>query len=198
MPKNIFKGIISFYKAPYNKTHPVKGFLRLCAWWIIRLCKLTRVKYRFWDNRFLYIDYNSFHCMWAMYNYIVDWEEFNAIKDFLQADDIAFDVGSNMGYYTVWMSKFIKSGKIYSFEPDERNFLKLTKNIVLNKIGNRVVTNKIALSDADGSVLFSNGLDGENHIIQTASSAAILIKSQTLSSYCHQYGIIIYITLNLT
>jgi FkbM family methyltransferase len=75
-----------------------------------------------------------------MYNYIVDWEEFNLIRDYVRPNDQVADVGSNMGYYTIWMSKFITSGKIYAFEPDKTNYLKLVNNVKLNKLHNVVTS----------------------------------------------------------
>jgi hypothetical protein len=39
--------------------------------------------------------------MWVMYNWIVDWEEFKLIENYLENNDIVFDIGTNMGFYTV-------------------------------------------------------------------------------------------------
>ena len=46
--------------------------------------------------------------------------------------DIFLDVGANIGFYSILFSNQFK--QIYSFEPNERNFQILTKNINKNKI----------------------------------------------------------------
>lgn len=51
-------------------------------------------------------------------------------------DAIIFDVGSNVGTYTLPFSRLCPSGQIYSFEPDSKNFVQLTHNINLNKLKN--------------------------------------------------------------
>ncbi|NQT95006.1 MAG: FkbM family methyltransferase [Candidatus Omnitrophica bacterium] len=64
------------------------------------------------------------------------------IEDF-KKDDIAFDVGANIGAYSLVMAKRIR--KVYAFEPSVFTFNTLIKNIHTNKAVNIVPLN-IALS----------------------------------------------------
>jgi FkbM family methyltransferase len=186
----MLKSIQILLKAPYNKTHLIFALVRFIHWKIIKLFKIKDLKYQLWGDRKIYLNYNSFQCMWIAYNYIVDWEEFNLIKDYLNTNDNVADVGSNMGYYTIWMSKFIKEdGMIHSFEPDNVNFDKLTKNCNLNNLTN-VKLNKLALNDKDGVLFFTTSLDGENHISLTESETTVKINSQKLDTYCEQNRIV--------
>ena len=121
--------------------------------------------------------------MWLMYNYYVDWEEFLLISRYIRPDDEVFDIGANMGLYSVWMSKFISSGRIHSFEPDTANFKRLQKSIVLNNLQHLVIANNIALSDLDGQLGFTTGLDIENHIIDQPDSNTEMVESQRIDSY---------------
>ena len=171
----------SLFKAPYNKKYPLFALTRFIYWKLIRVLKLKEVKYNLWNNRKILLNYDSFQSMWIMYNYYVDWEEFNLISRFLQPGDEVFDVGANMGFYTVWMSKFIGDGKIHSFEPDSKNYERLQKNISLNNLA--VFANKKAASNTDGIVGFTSGLDGENHIVDGGSKNAVMIKSQKIDTY---------------
>src|SRR5215216_5285749 len=93
------------YQAPYNKLHKISALYRFFYWKIIRVLKLKNVAYNIWDDRKFYLSYDSFHSMWVMYNCVVDWEEFNLIRDYLQPNDTTADIGANIGYYSVWMSK---------------------------------------------------------------------------------------------
>ncbi len=58
----------------------------------------------------------------------------NALKEI--KSPIIFDIGSNIGAFTIWMSKFFNSGKIYSFEPQRLIFQMLCGNLAINNIFN--------------------------------------------------------------
>ncbi|MBC7887142.1 MAG: FkbM family methyltransferase [Ferruginibacter sp.] len=178
------------YQAPYNKKFPVFALYRFVYWKLIRVFKLKDVKYRLWDNRAIFLNYDSFQSMWIMYNYYVDWEEFNLISKYIQPGDEVFDIGANMGFYTIWMSRFISTGTIHSFEPDPLNFKRLQKNIALNNLQNRVIANNKAAGDLDGELGFTHGLDGENHIVDQGEQNAVTILSQKIESYVEQHNIL--------
>ena len=53
--------------------------------------------------------------------------------------EIFLDIGANIGFYSILFSNKLK--QIYSFEPNKRNFLVLTKNIERNKLKNIKIFN---------------------------------------------------------
>jgi FkbM family methyltransferase len=108
------------------------------------------------------INYDSFQSMWIMYNWIVDWEEFNLIRDLVKEKDYCLDIGANMGYYTIWFSKYTK--KILSFEPNKKNFQRLNQNLRINGLDKFIIPYNIALGAEECLVSFTNDRDGENHI----------------------------------
>ncbi len=177
----------SLFQAPYNKKYPLFALTRFIYWKLIRVLKLKDVKYTLWNDRKILLNYDSFQSMWIMYNYYVDWEEFNLISRFLQPGDQVFDVGANMGFYTIWMSKFVGDGKIHSFEPDSKNYERLQKNILLNNLS--VIANKKAASDIDGRLGFTIELDGENHIAELGSKNAVMIQSKRIDTYAAEENI---------
>jgi FkbM family methyltransferase len=71
------------------------------------------------------------------------------IVDSFKQGDVVFDIGSNVGAYTLIMSKFVGSkGSVFSFEPNWINFYELNRNIVLNKATNNVSALNWALSSS--------------------------------------------------
>lgn len=176
-------------KAPYNKDRFCFALYRWILWKIIKFFRLKDVKIKIWDNRFIFLDYNSFQCMWIMYNYVVDWEEFQLISKVVKSDDHVFDIGANMGFYTVWMSKFIFTGKIHSFEPALATYNRLIKNISVNNIQHIVDANLLGISNRDGKAYFTRGLDGENHIIKNENKHSELINTQKLDTYAYNKNI---------
>ena len=154
---------------------------------MIKLFKLTNYKKKVWGNRYLFLNYDSFQSMWIMYNWIVDWEEFNLIRDIVKKNDCCLDVGSNMGFYTIWFSKF--TNKILSFEPDQNNFRRLNKNIQINGLDKAITSINIALGDEERLVSFTNHLDGENHISLSGNGELAQVKCRKLKNVLDEYGI---------
>lgn len=176
--------IFSLFHAPYNTRHPFSAVFRFFEWKLIRLLKFTNYKKSLWGDKKIYLNYDSFQSMWIMYNYIVDWEEFNLIEKYVKNGDVVFDIGSNMGFYTIWFSKFIgNNGSVFSFEPDSKNFSRLKKNIELNNLDNQISANQLAVSDHDGVVKFTTGFDGENHISNSGETNISEVNSIRLDSF---------------
>ncbi len=63
--------------------------------------------------------------------------EYSVIEKFINKDDFVFDIGSNIGCFSIPLAKKVGSkGKIFSFEPQKFIFDLLSKNILDNKINN--------------------------------------------------------------
>ncbi len=65
-----------------------------------------------------------------------------------------FDVGSNIGYYSLLAAKSNPNIKVYAFEPalGPKHFLK--KNIILNNFENQITAVELALSNTIGAIDF--------------------------------------------
>lgn len=55
----------------------------------------------------------------------------------LRPGDIVFDIGANIGIYSVLLAKAVgQGGRVFAFEPDSRNQARLAENILLNNLKN--------------------------------------------------------------
>lgn len=76
--------------------------------------------------------------------------EYNMKNILLPKNPIIIDLGGHIGTFSIPTAKTFKDKcKIYSFEPDNKNYELLKKNLTLNKI-NSVVVSNVALSDYIG------------------------------------------------
>jgi len=96
------------------------------------------------------------------------WEE-DTTKLFEKAvkkGDVIVDMGANIGYFTLLSAKLTgKEGKVFSFEPNQKNFEYLTKNIKLNNYTN-VIAEQKAVSNENGKIkLFICPYDTGHHTI---------------------------------
>ena len=70
------------------------------------------------------------------------------IEEFVKDGDTLFDIGANVGAYSLVAAKATGGkAKVYAFEPAFPNFAQLCHNIYLNGCGDTVVPLPIALSD---------------------------------------------------
>ncbi len=85
----------------------------------------------------------------------------------VKSGDVVVDLGANIGYFTLLAAKLVgESGKVYSFEPEPRNYQYLVRNIELNGYRNVVAVQK-AVADKPGTVkLFICPYDTGHHTIQ--------------------------------
>lgn len=65
--------------------------------------------------------------------------------DTLKKDDILFDIGANIGLYSIYAAK--KGIKVYAFEPDSQNYGLLHKNIYLNQLSEKISCLNVAFAD---------------------------------------------------
>lgn len=70
------------------------------------------------------------------------------IHSLLKEGQVYYDVGANIGAYSLVASKFLHGKiKVYAFEPGFMNFVQLCKNILANNCQESVVPLQIAFSD---------------------------------------------------
>lgn len=71
-------------------------------------------------------------------------EELNMVLKLLgmlDNESVIFDIGANLGWYTLNLKKDMKTRKIYSFEPIKETFDKLKQNLYINEIDENNIFN---------------------------------------------------------
>lgn len=56
-----------------------------------------------------------------------------AFKSIIKAGDTVYDVGAEIGYFTILSAILAQTGRVYAFEPNPSNLAILTQNTALNK-----------------------------------------------------------------
>ncbi|WP_193183412.1 FkbM family methyltransferase [Nisaea sediminum] len=75
--------------------------------------------------------------------------------DRLSPDDVLYDVGANVGTYSIYAAK-VRGAQCYAIEPDGRNFALLCSNVMLNGLSGRVIPYCLGALDHTGlSILFA-------------------------------------------
>lgn len=86
--------------------------------------------------------------------------------------NVIYDIGANIGNHSIYFALNTKA-RIFSFEPMSMNFYLLNKNILDNKMENRVTAYNVALGDCEGIAQMSFTQENNNGTasIQTLSES---------------------------
>jgi FkbM family methyltransferase len=103
-----------------------------------------------------------------------------------------FDIGANVGYYSLLASTqiTINKGKIYAFEPVSKTYNRLLENISLNNL-TCVKTYPFAISDSNATFKINIGNDqnwGMSSITKHkhSSNQSEIVKCMTLDTFCNE------------
>jgi FkbM family methyltransferase len=98
-------------------------------------------------------------------------------RDRLRPGAIAFDIGANVGFFTLFASKLVGSaGHVYAFEPLPRNLFYLEQHVRLNAITN-VIVQSLAIAASTGSAKFERGENVSQGRLDDAGSFDVLTAS---------------------
>jgi FkbM family methyltransferase len=115
--------------------------------------------------------------------------EIKFVKKFLKEGDTFFDIGANIGLFSLHLSNVVgNNGKIFAFEPTPETFRRLNENIEINGFKN-ILTENIGLSDQNGKMDFNisnSGFDAWNSFAKLddiGKADTIQVSVYTLDDY---------------
>lgn len=134
----------------------------------------------------------------SVYFNLVEPEQTARFAENLSAGEVFFDVGANVGYYTILGSRLVgKNGLVVAFEPVARNLAHLYNHIEINDLNNVQIVAS-ACSDEIALAAFSAGPNNAmGHLtdekdageIETAKNL-MLVSTVTLDAVAERLGVI--------
>lgn len=106
---------------------------------------------------------------------------------------VVVDVGAHVGFFTLLAARSVgPQGKVYSFEPEPRNYALLEKNLGLNGYSWVVATQK-AISNSPGSAdLYLSSLDTGSHSIFSRAARGVAgtltVSATTVDCFLQEVG----------
>lgn len=93
-----------------------------------------------------------------------------------KSSEVIFDVGANTGIYSLLAKCVNPNARVYAFDPVERVYEKLVKNIEINNYD--IVAEKLALSNFDGEAVIYD--DDSEHTYSVAVNKNVSVGNQSL------------------
>ena len=155
----LITSIKAYLNSPLCKKKKFLSFFRI-LYWIINLNLSTKKKmvYSWLQGSSFYFDGKDSGVLGNIYTGLDEFESMSFLLHAMREQDTFFDIGSNSGIYSVLSGKVIKS-RTFSYEPNTECFKRLSANIELNNLNEKVFPNKIALGKQKETRKFTNNLN---------------------------------------
>lgn len=83
--------------------------------------------------------------LWRARTFFTEEPETISWLDAIQAGDVLYDIGANVGLYAIYAAKFRKC-RVFAFEPEAQNYALLMENVSLNDLRGRCLPACLALA----------------------------------------------------
>jgi len=115
--------------------------------------------------------------------------EYELDEDFIpDEEDTIFDIGANIGLYTIRQAMRAKNGRLFTFEPSPEVFARLRKNVKVNNLQNVFLFNKAVYSkECNTRLVFNNSSTVTSYIV--VAPLVLGMKSVTLDGIINRYKI---------
>ena len=100
--------------------------------------------------------------------------ETEIVKSIVKPGNICLDIGANIGYYTVLMSKL--GGRVWAFEPEPSNVELLRKNVEINNIYAHIFDIAISNESGDKELYLSDASHGMHRMYNSIHTRNTPIK----------------------
>jgi FkbM family methyltransferase len=148
VPRALFRWYLSKFPLRDGKAYVYRhlhaGLIPAARFIIVRLDRGFRMKLDLYDPEQLKVYF---------YGHYHERYEAALVARLLEPDDSFWDIGANVGYFTLVAATALnRRGQIVAFEPGRNAYARLTENISLNPYKN-ITTYPVAVSDREGEAV---------------------------------------------
>jgi FkbM family methyltransferase len=111
-------------------------------------------------------------------------------RSLLKPDAVFFDIGANVGLYSLNVAQEIPGVKVHAFEPVRESYASLCRNVAKNNFGSKIICNQTAVGSSSGSVFMTSDFHASNYIVDSSSRYNTeAVTCVTLDEYVDRYRI---------
>ena len=184
----MFSTIKFIYTHPLNKNNKTRGVLKFFLWQIVSRLWKSQLVFNWLNDSKLIVENSMTGATGNIYVGLMEYEDMSFLLHYVNKDDLFFDIGANVGVYTVLASK-VKSAKTVSVEPLPLTYDKLIDNIKINRIEGNVISENIGLSFEKSELHFTNSKDTMNRVALESDTDVQIVNVETLDNLSGKYGL---------
>jgi len=152
---------------PLAGRNKLKAYRHFMYWQISQLIYPHKIKVPFVGNTKLFVGKGMKGATGNIYTGLHDFTDMGFLLHFLRKGDLFFDVGANVGSYTILASGCAGAAS-FSFEPVPGTFESLKRNIGINHLSGLVNALNIGVGSIKSTLLFTKMDDALNHVVSEA------------------------------
>jgi FkbM family methyltransferase len=176
--------LINFINShPLAKKNRFLAMKRLIIWQLSQRLIKRPILMPFIDNSVLLVQKSMYGATGNIYTGLHEFEEMSFLLHFLQEEDCFFDIGANVGSYTILSSKVI-GATTYSFEPSPDTYLHLSNNVYLNHAQDHTHLMNCGIGAEQGELFFTTKNDTTNHVLNEEKEGSIKVSIDTIDNIC--------------
>ena len=164
---NLIKILKYIFAHPLGSRHKIISFSLFISWQLRQYLFPGVRNLKFFNGAQMSVQKNDTGVTGNIYVGIQDFSEISFALHFLTKNDVFVDVGANVGFYSIVLSKS-KEVKSYAFEPILSTFDKMTNNIRLNNIEHQISAINFAVGASSGRFKMSSDLNTVNHVLSSS------------------------------
>ena len=158
--RRIFKFI---RRHPLNTGRGLSSFVPFLRWQLFSRLIGLNVIFPWVDDARLIVGKGVTTATGNIYVGLMEFEEMGFVLHYLRPNEIFFDIGANIGTYTILSSKVVGC-KSVAIEPGRTAFERLLDNLRINRIDYLVTPICAAVGSRQGNIGFSTGMDSKNFV----------------------------------
>lgn len=168
-------------KHPISGASPLSGISRYLYFNILQSI-FPKPRVYNWINKLkFYAEKGDAGIVGNIYYKLMDYEESMFLIDHLKEEDLFIDVGANLGHYSLLASGICKA-KVIAIEPIERTFNKLSKNVELNNLSDKVSIIKCGVGDKEETLSFTTNRSVMNRVANKGEKNTVEVEVKTLNN----------------
>lgn len=151
-------------KHPMNRGQRARAVGRFLRWQLASRLLPFPIAVPFVDQLKLFMERGMTGATGNFYCGLHEAEDMAFILHFMRPGDVFYDVGANVGSYSL-LAAAANVEKIIGFEPSTLTGTKYRRNVDVNALRDVVSIHHVALGEGVGELTFTQGLDTTNHVV---------------------------------
>lgn len=163
MLKSLFKVTKFLINHPLNDGYRLKSLLNFILWQIRSINTNNGFVFNWVNSTRFILKRGETGLTGNLYCGFMEYEDMCFLLHYLRPDEEFFDIGANVGSYTILASGVVKA-RSFTFEPIPQTFERLTDQIQINRICDLVTLENKGIGNKSGTLNFTSQFNCMNHV----------------------------------